>query len=322
MKKISKYLVIAEANNRELLELRPLPRETLKSLRKFYRIGLTYSSNALEGNSLTETETKVVIEDGLTINGKPLRDIYEAIGHANAYDHIHKLVKNKELAETDILKLHKLFYSQIDLKNAGHYRTVPVFISGSKYTVTPPKKIPAEMADFIVWFNKNEQKMNPVEFAAKVHKKFVFIHPFIDGNGRMARLLMNLALIRNEYTITIIPAIRRIDYVTALEKAHTKENIFVDFIANCVVETQNDLLRLLKNSGINAENISKVNSTKKNVQESLFTEIKEHPGQNAPTLSAKLSLSLRTTQRYLKTLTNDEKIEFRGVPKNGGYWQK
>lgn len=313
---------MAEANNRKLLELRPLPRETLKSLRKFYRIGLTYSSNALEGNSLTETETKVVIEDGLTINGKPLRDIYEAVGHAKAYDHIYKLAKNKELTEVDILKLHKLFYSQMDLKNAGHYRTVPVFISGSKYTVTPPKNIPSEMVKFIQWFNKNEQKMNPVEFAARVHKKFVFIHPFIDGNGRMARLLMNLTLLRNEYTITIIPAIRRMDYVTALENAHTKEDVFVDFIANCVVETQNDLLRLLKNSGIKAEDVSKANSTRKNLQDNLFTEIKEHPGQNAPTLSAKLSLSLRTTQRYLKTLINDGKIEFRGVPKNGGYWQK
>ncbi|MCQ2088191.1 MAG: Fic family protein, partial [Bacilli bacterium] len=198
---LSQNLKKAAANNQELLAMRPLPKETLKSLREFYRVGLTYTSNALEGNSLTETETKVVIEDGLTINGKPLRDVYEAVGHAKAYDHIHELAKSKTLEESDILKLHQLFYQQIDMDNAGKYRTVPVFISGSHYAVTPHQKVAAEMKKFVAWFNKNEAKMNPVEFAALAHKKFVFIHPFVDGNGRMARLLMNLALLRGEYTI-------------------------------------------------------------------------------------------------------------------------
>ena len=107
---ISPYLKIAADNNKELLSFRPIPKDTLKSLREFYRVGLTYTSNALEGNSLTETETKVVIEDGLTINGKPLRDVYEAVGHAKAYDHIHKLAKNKTLEESDILMLHQHFF--------------------------------------------------------------------------------------------------------------------------------------------------------------------------------------------------------------------
>lgn len=86
--------------------MRPFPKETLKSLRAFYRVGLTYSSNAIEGNSLTETETKVIIEDGLTIGGKPLRDVYEALGYAKAYDKIHQLAKHKSLEESDILNLH------------------------------------------------------------------------------------------------------------------------------------------------------------------------------------------------------------------------
>ena len=305
---LSQNLKKAAANNQELLAMRPLPKETLKSLRGFYRVGLTYTSNALEGNSLTETETKVVIEDGLSINGKPLRDVYEAVGHAKAYDHIHELAKSKTLEESDILKLHQLFYQQIDVDNAGKYRTIPVFISGSHYAVTPHQKVASEMKKFVAWFNKNEAKMNPVEFAALAHKKFVFIHPFVDGNGRMARLLMNLALLRGEYTIALIPAIRRMEYVAALETAHTDSDAFVDFIADCVVATQTDLLRLLKNSG------------GVNVSEAILAEIKKNPGMNAPAIAAKLTLSLRTTQRYLKTLTDDKKIEFRGAPKNGGYF--
>ncbi|SHL22572.1 Fic family protein [Fibrobacter sp. UWEL] len=321
---LSENLKKAAANNQELLAMRPLPKETLKSLREFYRVGLTYSSNALEGNSLTETETKVVIEDGLTVNGKPLRDVYEAVGHAKAYDHIHELAKRKTLEESDILKLHQLFYQQIDPENAGKYRSVPVFISGSHYTVTQHQKIAAEMKKFVSWFNKNEQKLHPVEFAAEVHKRFVFIHPFVDGNGRMARLLMNLALLRGEYTIALIPAIRRIEYVGALEAAHANENVFVDFVADCVVATQMDLLRLLKNSGgVNATGGKKQKKNGGvNLHEKILAEIQKNPGVNAPALSSKLELALRTTQRYLKSLIDDEKIEFRGAPKNGGYFAK
>lgn len=127
-----KLLQTAEQLRDRVIALRPFPEETLKSLREYYRIGLTYSSNALEGNSLTESETKVVIEDGLTIEGKPLRDVYEAVGHAHAYDYIYTLVASKPLEESDILELHRLFYEKIDGEKAGHYRTVPVFISGSK----------------------------------------------------------------------------------------------------------------------------------------------------------------------------------------------
>ena len=322
---ISPKLKKAAENNAELVAMRPLPKETLKSLRAFYRVGLTYSSNAIEGNSLTETETKVVIEDGLTIGGKPLRDVYEALGHAKAYDKIHLLAKHKSLEESDILNLHKLFYQLIDKENAGKYRTVPVFISGSHYALTPPQKIPSEMKKFVEWFNKNESKMNTVEFAAKAHQKFVFIHPFVDGNGRVARLIMNLALLRGEYTVAIIPAIRRMEYVAALEAAHKDVATFVDFIADCVVSTQEDLLRLLKNSGgVKTPNggVNKKTSGGINLQDKILQEIRNNGGLNAPSLASRLSLSLRTVQRYLKELTESKKIEFRGAPKNGGYYSR
>ncbi|MGB4204079.1 MAG: Fic family protein [Bacteroidales bacterium] len=242
-------LKIASINNESIKAYRPFDEHTLKSLRNYYRIGLTYSSNALEGNSLTESETRVVIEDGLTIEGKPLKDVYEAVGHAKAYDHLYNLLQKQALEETDILMLHKMFFLQLDDTLAGVYRSVPVFISGSKYAVTPPQKINTEMKRFVHWYNTNEGKIHPVELAALTHQRFVFIHPFIDGNGRMARLLMNLALLRNDYTIAIIPVILRQNYIMLLEKAYEDVHPFVDFIADCVISTQTDLLRLLKESG-------------------------------------------------------------------------
>ncbi|WNY28760.1 hypothetical protein MmiEs2_09630 [Methanimicrococcus stummii] len=250
MQALKQKLKKAEENNDQLLSFRPLPEETFKSLKDYYRVGLTYSSNALEGNSLTESETKIVIEDGLTIGGKPLREIYEAIGHAKAYDYLFPLAAQKELDENDILELHKLFYGMIDSNQAGIYRKVPVFISGSQYPVTPAENIHEEMKTFTEWFNQNEHQLHPVEFAALVHKKFVFIHPFVDGNGRVARLLMNLVLLRNNYSIAIIPAILRSEYIRLLELAHTNDEPLQEFIADRVIETQNDLLRLFKNSGI------------------------------------------------------------------------
>ena len=103
----------------QLDTFRPFPTETLQSLRNYYRLGLTWSSNALEGNSLTESETKVVIEDGLTVHGKPLHEIYEALGHAEAYDCIYAMAENKELTVEDICRLHELFYKQIDPENSA-----------------------------------------------------------------------------------------------------------------------------------------------------------------------------------------------------------
>ncbi|WNY22766.1 hypothetical protein MmiHf6_00510 [Methanimicrococcus hongohii] len=282
MQSLEQKLKKAEENNEKLLSYRPLPKETLKSLKDYYRVGLTYSSNALEGNSLTESETKIVIEDGLTIDGKPLRDIYEAVGHAKAYDYIWELASRKILEEEDILLLHRFFYEMIDSKNAGTYRQVPVFISGSEYSVTPFKEIEKEMKAFVKWFNQTEHKMNPVEFAAHVHKKFVFIHPFIDGNGRLARLLMNLSLLRNKYSIALIPAILRSEYIRTLETAHINDVPFKEFIADRVIETQNDLLRLFKTQMKQETKADNVNSKTKPKNENVGgVDSSRHGGVNA-----------------------------------------
>ncbi len=312
---------------------RPLPPETAKSLRAYYKIGLTYSSNALEGNSLTESETKVVIEDGITIGGKPLKDVYEAIGHAKAYDYICDLAKSKALTEADLLRLHELFYTKIDKTHAGVYRAVRVFISGSKHPLPAPEKIPSLMKAFISWFNQQENKIHPVEFAALVHQRFVFIHPFVDGNGRVSRLLMNLALLRAGYTITVIPPVLRNDYIQTLEKAHADTTPFIQFILGRVLETQKELLRLFGEDQFSTNSRGGVNPRVggvnmgtsggvKSVKTSLLNILKTHPGMNAPALSKQLAISLRTTQRYLKALSEEKCIVFKGAPKNGGYFAK
>ncbi len=227
-------------------EFRPFEGSMLKQIKDYYKIGLTYSSNALEGNSLTETETKILLEDGLTVGGKPIRDYYEATGHAKAYDYIYTIGKGNPLDEIHIKEIHRLFYAQVDMDSAGGYRKERVIITGSKYPVPNPDDIPVLMGNFVKWLTINETKLHPVEFASRAHKEFVFIHPFIDGNGRVARLLMNLCLIRKGYTIAIIPPVLRGEYISLLEKAHENDSLFVHFITERAEETQKDLLRLLK----------------------------------------------------------------------------
>ena len=198
-----------------------------------------------------------------------------------------------------------------------------MFISGSKYSVTPPQKVLAEMKKFVDWFNKQETKLHPVEFAALTHKKFVFIHPFVDGNGRLSRLLMNLALLRNEYSIAIIPAILRHEYIASLEKAHEDDSIFIKFIADRVITTQMDLLRLLNSGGVNTDDggVNIVDSGGVNtVKDQILQAIITMPGINAPTLAITLNMSLRTIQRYVKQLSDEQKVEFKGAAKNGGYY--
>ena len=312
----------------KIAALRPFPKETLKSLREYYRVGLTYTSNALEGNSLTESETKVVIEDGLTIGGKPLKDVYEATGHAKAYDFLYDIAKDKPVGEAEILELHHLFYSQIDRDNAGAWRKVPVFISGSRRALPTPEKVPALMAAFVKWMAEHEGKLHPVEFAALVHQKFVFIHPFVDGNGRVARLLMNLALLRAGWTIAIIPPICRPDYISTLAKADRSPSDFIRFIADRVCETQRELLRLMGQSiALDDDRVNEPRSDRVNdgvnggaVARELLSAITQKPGLRTNELATFVGKSIPTVSRYLRVLKDAGKIEFRGAPKNGGYF--
>ncbi len=233
----------------EIDQYRALPDHLMPMLKEYFRIGLTYSSNALEGNTLTETETKVIIEDCLTIGGKTLREHFEVVGHSQAYDFMWSKSQNDQFAEDDIRKLHHLFYYRIDEKNAGSYRNVPVFISGTDYEFPKPAYLSSLMNKFVHDIPELKQQYHPVFFAAMVHMHFVNIHPFIDGNGRTARLLMNLALLQNGYPITIIPPTMRSAYISALQKTN-KGNIqpFLHFISEMVYESSKEYLRLVKSA--------------------------------------------------------------------------
>ena len=242
-----KTLKEIDALQKEINQFRPLPRQALKQLKAYYRVGLTYSSNALEGNSLTETETKIVLEDGITIGGKPLKDHYEAVGHSEAYDHLFTLSKKRTITEENILAFHRLFYYRIDQEKAGVYRKVPVIITGAEVKFPPPGKIKSLMRDFVREIPALMEKNHPVDFSALLHLRLVHIHPFLDGNGRAARLLMNLALLQAGYVITIIPPTLRREYLDSLKASNRGDNQpFIALIRTMVYESQKDYLRILQ----------------------------------------------------------------------------
>ncbi len=232
----------------ELDLYRPFDSNTLKQLKEYYRISLTYTSNAIEGNTLTESETKVIIEDGLTVGGHPIREIQEAIGHSKAYDLIYSLIQNKDLTEANILELHRLFYEQINPENAGKYRDKKVIITGTTYEPPAPDKVQGLIQNLLEQLPRKEKELHPVEFAAWFHLHFVNIHPFIDGNGRTARLLTNLILLKAGYAVIIIPPVVRADYIEALKAAQTNynEQAFFNFISEMVLESMKDYLRIVK----------------------------------------------------------------------------
>jgi len=226
---------------------RPMDSHMVKQLREYFRIGMTYTSNALEGNSLTETETKIVIEDGITIGGKPVKDHLEALGHSEAYDLLFTLAKGKDITEANIKELHRLFYYRIDASQAGKYRKQKVIITGTDFIPPAPDKIPALMKALIDNILDKRRENHPVEFAAILHRELVTIHPFIDGNGRAARLLMNLALLQAGYPVAIISPVLRRDYLDTLNKTHKGDNKpFINFIAGVCYESAKEYLRLLE----------------------------------------------------------------------------
>lgn len=226
---------------------RPLNQDAIKLIHDYYKIGLTYSSNALEGNTLDLAETKVVLEDGLTISGKPMKDHLEAMGHANAFNKLIELAKTNTITEDNIKELHKLFYNKIDSEQAGEYRKKSIIVTGSDVDFPKPEELENKMNEFIKKIPQMKKDMHPVEFAAMLHVIFVNIHPFIDGNGRVARLLMNLALLQAGYNITIIPPIVRADYIRALQDSnHNNFEPFINFISEMVLESQKEYLNIIE----------------------------------------------------------------------------
>ncbi len=229
---------------------RPLPPELISNLDDWFRVELTYSSNAIEGNTLTRQETALVVEKGLTVRGKSLNEHLEAHNHAKALGFVRSLVgrSTDSLSESDILRLHSLILQGIGDQNAGRYRSVPVRISGSLVVLPNYMKVPRLMADFVDQVLANPHDLHPVQVATQAHYELVTIHPFADGNGRTARLLMNLVLMQNGYPPAIIAMRQRERYIRSLEQAQLggSRKDFDKLIAQAVERSLDIYLRAAK----------------------------------------------------------------------------
>lgn len=225
---------------------RPFSKELAKSLQEKLIVEWTYNSNAIEGNTLTLTETKVVLE-GTTIGGKSMVEHLEAINHREAILFVEELISNKEpLSEWLIKNIHALILKGID-NNAGKYRNENVVISGAKHI--PPKHYEVgDLMQKLIGEYQNEWKLfHPVVRATLLHGEFVKIHPFIDGNGRTSRLLLNFELMKNGHPPIIIKNEERARYYDVIDLAHTTKNYepFIKLVSELVVESEKLWLSVL-----------------------------------------------------------------------------
>jgi len=234
------------AKKAELDKLRPLPSSVVRKLKEFFDVEWTYHTNAIEGSSITLVETRVILLDGLTVGGKSLREHLEVINHKHAIDWVETLAASgKPITEFVIRQIHSLVLRTIDDEEAGRYRRRQVYIVGSDYVPPDPAAVPGLMHDLGVWINSPEAAaLHPVELAALAHFKLVHIHPFTDGNGRTARLLMNLILLKHGYPPAVIRQEERPRYYRALRRADKGET--GDFVALVVTAAERSLDIYLK----------------------------------------------------------------------------
>ncbi len=225
-----------EGKKRELDHLRPLPPAIIQRLKEQFIVEWTYNSNALEGNTLSLQETELVLNRGLTIGNKSLKEHFEAINHKAGIEYLETFIdKKRNLDELFIKKLHSFILKSIDDFQAGVYRTTAVRILGAVHIPPNPLKIPALIQEFLAWYYEHQYSIPVPELAAYVHYKFVCIHPFIDGNGRTARLLMNLVLMQHGYPPAVILNLDRKKYYRVLRQADLdKPQEFVDFIGKSI----------------------------------------------------------------------------------------
>ncbi len=232
--------------NNELAELKK-QRKNIRNLENDFQIKYIYNSNAIEGNTLTLKETKVVLE-GITIGGKTLREHFEVINHAEAILYIEDMIKNKEeLSEYVIKSIHSLILKNIDNDNAGKYRNQNVIISGAEHIPPDYVLVQDKMEEFINWY-KTCSNIHPVLKAAKLHVDFVGIHPFIDGNGRVSRLIMNLELLKSGYQALNIRNDKKSAYYEALDIAHCHNDysLFYNLIAEYELERLKEITAYYK----------------------------------------------------------------------------
>lgn len=231
-------------------DFRPFDQTIITELKKLYDVRFTYNSNAIEGNTLTQSETELVLTKGITIGGKTLDEHLEVVGHKEAIDYIESLAqKDTVINEWEIKQIHNLILRKIHPNEAGCYRQLDVMAAGTNYIYPPHYLLSQLMTDFVIWLNSDAAlTIHPVEYATMAHYRFVSIHPFRDGNGRTARLLMNLLLIRAGYPIVVINNQIRNDYIHALAYGQQNQDDLsqlFDLVCDATISSLVETLRLL-----------------------------------------------------------------------------
>lgn len=242
-----------------LQKRRPLSAALVQKLREQFALEMTFNSNAIEGNKLTLKETFLVINDGITVKGKSLKDHLEAKNHHEALHFLFELIeheKKQTLSERLIRSLQQIVVRDSEDSAAGRYRQGDVLITGSRHKPPPAYQVPQLMEELIAGVRRNQKKLHPVELAARAHHKIVHIHPFTDGNGRTARLFMNLILMQNGYPLVIILKNDRKKYYRVLEKADRGETGEVEkFVAQAVERSMNIYLRAIETKSNKEEHL-------------------------------------------------------------------
>lgn len=225
-----------EEKKARLDRLRPFPPIALKRLHEQIVVEWTFNSNAIEGNTLTLRETALVLKEGLTISGKPLREHLEVVNHKDAILELERIVAKKtDLTEDGVRALHKIILKGIDDAEAGLYRRQRVRILGARHIPPDPVKVPSKMKECMDWYGRSQDILHAVELAAVLHHKLVLIHPFIDGNGRCSRLIMNLVLMRYGYPPAVILRVDRKKYYRVLREADQQDyENYLNFVARSV----------------------------------------------------------------------------------------
>ncbi len=234
----------------EIIKLRPVSSALVIKLRDQFALEMTYNSNAIEGNSLTQKETFLIISEGITIKGKPLKDHLEVKDHYEALEYLYDFIKkdkSQTFSEVILRTLHQIVLKDTDMDEAGKYRNGNVIITGSTHSPSDASEVPAQMRNLIHWIKSNVNKIHIVELAAIAHHKIAFIHPFFDGNGRTARLFMNLMLMQKGFPMVIILNNDRRKYYDVLSKADKGNYVpFIRFIAQAAERSLNIYLKTLK----------------------------------------------------------------------------
>jgi excisionase family DNA binding protein len=227
---------------------RPLTSSTVRKVQREMELEYIFNSNAIEGNTIKLRETQLILERGLTIQGRSLREHLEVRNHPRAIKYVERMTR-RALREQDILVLHQIIMKGID-DEAGRFRTAEVRIAGAEFIPPPAYEIPHLIRKLVDWSNRDPDELRPIELAAILHHRLVWIHPFHDGNGRVARLLMNLVLIRSGYPIAVILNVDRSKYYDTLKKADNGDpTSFVNFVASAVERSLELYLRASEPTG-------------------------------------------------------------------------